>query len=187
MAGRSNQLRIIGGQWRSRKLPFPSIDGLRPTPDRVRETLFNWLAPVMTGAKCLDLFAGSGALGLEALSRGAAEVVMLDQHPKVIAQLKANLELLQCEQALLKTTRAEDYLARPADKKFDIVFLDPPYRNNLIAPCCELLAANHWLSSQARVYLELEKEASLPDLPTNWEVVREKTAGQVAYYLAIVG
>ncbi|MDH5180151.1 MAG: 16S rRNA (guanine(966)-N(2))-methyltransferase RsmD [Gammaproteobacteria bacterium] len=187
MAGRSNTLRIIGGEWRSRKLAFPDIDGLRPTPDRVRETLFNWLAPVISGARCLDLFAGSGALGLEALSRGAGEVVMLDRDMKVVRQLQDNLRLLKCEHGVVQQAEAQTFLARPVDRTFDIVFLDPPYRKNLLAPCCELLAANHWLSPQARIYLELEKEAVLPALPAGWDLLRSKTAGQVAYHLALAG
>ena len=104
--GSRNQLRIIAGDWRGRKLSFADVEGLRPTPDRVRETLFNWLAPMIRGARCLDLFAGSGALGLEALSRGAAQVVMLDQHPKVIKQLQSNLQALACDRAELKQADA---------------------------------------------------------------------------------
>lgn len=186
MAGRSQQLRIIGGQWRSRKLAFAEVEGLRPTPDRVRETLFNWLTPIIPGARCLDLFSGSGALGLEALSRGAAEVVMIDSHPKVIKQLRSNLALLECENATLAQSDAESWLNRSADKTFDIVFLDPPYRKNLLAPCIELLVQHGWLATGARVYLEREKEADLPPLPANWALSRDKVAGQVAYSLAIV-
>ncbi|MDH5776620.1 MAG: 16S rRNA (guanine(966)-N(2))-methyltransferase RsmD [Gammaproteobacteria bacterium] len=181
-----NQLRIIAGQWRSRKLSFPSIEGLRPTPDRVRETLFNWLAPTIEGARCLDLFSGSGALGLEALSRGAGEVVMLDQNSKVIRQLKENLSLLDCTQGKVVQSDAISYLQSCPDR-FDIVFLDPPYRQNLIAPCCALLAQNSLLNPGAAIYIELEKEASLPELPTDWTLTRSKTAGQLAYHLVVVG
>ena len=182
-----NQLRIIAGEWRGRKLSFADVEGLRPTPDRVRETLFNWLAPIIEGARCLDPFAGSGALGLEALSRGAAEVVMLDQHPRVIKQLKANLALLNCERAIVRQTDAVQYLQQTPGKAFDIVFLDPPYRKNLLAPCCDLLNQQNWLADGARVYLEIESENELPALPDNWELIRNKKAGQVAYHLAIVG
>ena len=184
--GSRNQLRIIAGDWRGRKLSFADVEGLRPTPDRVRETLFNWLAPMIRGARCLDLFAGSGALGLEALSRGAAQVVMLDQHPKVIKQLQSNLQVLACDRAELKQTDALQFLQQPPTKPFDVVFLDPPYRKNLLAPCCALLDQQAWLASGARVYLELERESSLPDLPPGWELTRSKKAGQVAYHLAIV-
>ena len=181
-----NQLRIIAGEWRGRKLPFTDVDGLRPTPDRVRETLFNWLAPMITGARCLDPFAGSGALGLEALSRGAAELVMLDQHAGVIQQLKANLTLLACQHATVQQADALQYLQQTPVKPFDVVFLDPPYRKNLLVPCCELLHAKDWLAKGARVYLELESDQSLPALPVNWTLARSKKAGQVAYHLAIV-
>ncbi len=182
-----NQLRIIAGEWRGRKLPFVDVEGLRPTPDRVRETLFNWLAPMITGARCLDLFAGSGALAFEALSRGAAEVVMLDQHPKVITQLRDNLALLKCSQASVQQADALTYLRQPPPAKpFDVVFLDPPYRKDLLSPCCERLAQPGWLARGARVYLEIESEHALPTLPDGWELTRSKKAGQVAYHLAIV-
>lgn len=181
-----NRLRIIAGEWRGRKLPFTEVEGLRPTPDRVRETLFNWLAPMIEGARCLDLFAGSGALGFEALSRGAAEVVMLDRHPGVIKQLKANLTLLGCERARLQQADALDYLQHTPDRPFDVVFLDPPYRKDLLPPCCALLDKQPWLAGGARVYLEIEREHELPPLPAGWKLLRSKKAGQVAYHLAIV-
>lgn len=181
-----NQLRIIAGEWRGRKLPFVEVEGLRPTPDRVRETLFNWLAPMIAGARCLDLFTGSGALGFEALSRGAGQVVMLDRQLKVIQQLRANLALLSCDRAQLQQADALAYLQQTPDKPFDVVFLDPPYRKNLLAPCCELLHAQAWLAKGARIYLEIESEHELPRLPADWELVRSKKAGQVAYHLAIV-
>lgn len=186
-AGACNQIRIIAGEWRGRKLAFADVEGLRPTPDRVRETLFNWLSPLIRGARCLDPFAGSGALAFEALSRGAAEVLLLDQHPKVIAQLNSNLSILNCERALVQQADALDFLERAPDKPFDVVFLDPPYRKNLLAPCCELLNAQAWLAKGARVYLETERGFALPALPDNWQLVRSKKAGQVAYHLAIVG
>ena len=179
-----NQLRIIGGEWRSRKLPFADGEGLRPTPDRVRETLFNWLAPIISGARCLDLFAGSGALGLEALSRGAAEVVMLDKQAQVIKQLQDNVRLLQCDKGKVIRTDALVYLQQTTATPFDIVFLDPPYRKQLLAPCIELLEQQGWLKHEARIYLEIEREADLPELPPNWELLRSKKAGQVAYHLA---
>lgn len=181
-----NRLRIIAGEWRGRKVPFADAEGLRPTPDRVRETLFNWLAPVIEGARCLDLFAGSGALGLEALSRGAADVVMLDRHPQVIKQLQANLALLATERATAIHSEALNYLQHSPPRRFDVVFLDPPYRQDLLAPCCALLAQRGWLAEAARVYLEIESEHELPPLPTGWQLVRSKKAGQVAYHLAIV-
>ena len=120
----NNQLRIIGGKWRGRKIKFPDIEGLRPTPDRVRETLFNWLSPVIIGAKCLDLFAGSGALGFEALSRGASKTVFVDSNNLVTQQLQYNQQLFQCSDIEIHKMSAEQYL-QTTEKSFDIIFLDP--------------------------------------------------------------
>ena len=181
----SNQLRIIGGAWRSRKLAFPSVPGLRPTPDRIRETLFNWLQPVITGARCLDLFSGSGALGLEALSRGAAQVIMVDQHAKVIAQLRSNLELLHANNALLVKADVVHYLqSQSRYKPLDIIFLDPPYYQSLVGPCCKALAHFDWLAPEAYIYIETESSLETLDLPASWQLTRSKKAGQVSYNLA---
>lgn len=180
--GGSNTLRIIGGQWRGRKLRFVDAEGLRPTTDRVRETLFNWLQPVIEGAHCLDLFAGSGALGLEALSRGAAEVVFLDTNSRSVAALRDNLSLLQADNGLVTRSDALKYL-RGTPQRFDIVFLDPPFRRDLLAPTLQLLAEGQWLVPGAHIYLELETELGEPELPGGWEIRRSKKAGQVAYFL----
>jgi 16S rRNA (guanine966-N2)-methyltransferase len=177
-AGR-NQLRIIGGTWRSRRLDFPDVEGLRPTPDRVRETLFNWLMPIIHGARCLDLFAGSGALGLEALSRGAAAVVLVDRDPRVIATLRKHLQTLQAEGAALAQQGALDYL-QGEPMPFDIVFLDPPFRQGLLQPALELLVSRGWLAPGARIYIEQESEQPMVALPEGWELLRELKAGQVA-------
>lgn len=181
--GSSNTLRIIGGQWRGRKLRFADGEGLRPTADRVRETLFNWLQPVIAGARCLDLFSGSGALGLEALSRGAAEVVFVDTNPKAINSLKQNLELLGAEGAKVVRGDALKFLEGTA-QPFDVVFLDPPFRRELLQPALQKLATGGWLVQGARIYLELESEQPLPPLPEHWALLRSKRAGQVAYHLA---
>lgn len=183
--GGSNTLRIIGGEWRGRKLRFADGEGLRPTTDRVRETVFNWLAPLIHGARCLDLFAGSGALGLEALSRGASEVVFIDTNPAAITALKENLSLLNAENAEVKRGDALGYL-RGESRPFNVVFLDPPFRRDLLQPALQLLAEQRWLADGARIYLELESEESLPELPQGWEVLRSKQAGQVAYHLVEV-
>jgi 16S rRNA (guanine966-N2)-methyltransferase len=197
----NNQLRIIGGQWRGRKLNFADGEGLRPTMDRVRETLFNWLQNDIVGARCLDLFSGSGALGLEALSRYAGEVVMIDKNPQAIAMIKKNLQLLGVENAQVVQGDAKSYLLRTAESSlqttaegssptkseaFDIVFLDPPFNKQLVAPFCDLLARLNCLSEQASIYIEMEKNTALPDLPQGWQVRREKKAGQLAYYLVEV-
>ncbi|MDX1251613.1 MAG: 16S rRNA (guanine(966)-N(2))-methyltransferase RsmD [Gammaproteobacteria bacterium] len=179
------QLRIIGGEWRGRKLAFPGIEGLRPTPDRVRETLFNWLRDVVPGSRCLDLFAGSGALGFEALSRGAAQAVMVDQEARVIAQLHKNIEILHAQSAHAVQADALSYLQGPP-QPFDVVFLDPPYRLfDLLQPCCEQLENRGWLGPHAHIYLEAEAARGLPSLPRNWQVIRSKQAGQVGYHLIV--
>ena len=184
-ASQSNRLRIIGGQWRGRKLDFPDIEGLRPTPDRVRETLFNWLQADIHGARCLDLFAGSGALGLEALSRGASRTVLVDNSATVVRQLEQNLVTLHCDNAKVVHLSAEDFLKRgPGDSRYDVVFLDPPFGKGLISICAQLLDENQWLAPGARIYLESEHELVLDQLPASWHIDREKTAGQVAYRLA---
>lgn len=174
-------LRIIAGEWRSRKIHFPDLPQLRPTPDRVRETLFNWLMPVISGARCLDLFAGSGSLGLEALSRGAAEVVFVDRDRQVQSYLTDTLRMLGSERGQVIAADALAYLGRPA-QAFDIVFLDPPYQSALLSPCCDALEAQGWLTNQAHLYIETARQAT-PRLPQNWTVLREKCAGQVSYRL----
>jgi len=178
-----NQLRIIGGEWRGRKLGFPDVDGLRPTTDRVRETLFNWLAPVIHGARCLDLFAGSGALGLEALSRGAAAVTFIERERQAVESLRANLALLQDQRGSVLHLDALSYLAGEPHT-FDIVFLDPPFRQSLLQPALERLCRDGWLATDARIYIEVELELGEPHLPDGWELTRSKKAGQVIYALA---
>jgi len=185
-----NKLRIIGGQWRGRKLSFADGEGLRPTMDRVRETLFNWLQGEIAGAYCLDMFSGSGALGFEALSRYAAQVVMIDKNPQAVRAIRSNLSLLGTDKAQLLQMDARAYLnsliSNPeVYKKFDIVFLDPPFNQDLVSPFCRLLAQADCLSEQASIYIELEKKTSLPELPENWRVAKEKKAGQLAYYLIV--
>lgn len=181
----TSQLRIIGGTWRSRRLTFPEVEGLRPSTDRIRETLFNWLQPFIEGSRCLDLFAGSGALGLEALSRGASQVVFVDQHPQVIKGLRSNLDLLGSTTGEVIQADAIHFL-RGDTQPFDIVFLDPPFRQGLLQPCLHMLAEG-WLAPGARVYIEIEVEEGEPELPEGWKLVRSKKAGQVAYHLAVAG
>ncbi|MBX3708175.1 MAG: 16S rRNA (guanine(966)-N(2))-methyltransferase RsmD [Gammaproteobacteria bacterium] len=177
-------VRIIAGKWRGRKLKVLDRDHLRPTPDRVRETLFNWLAPKIGGARCLDLFAGSGALGFEALSRGAAYVEMVDHSADVI-------HLLQEELAQFKADNASVYRAnipkqlQTTTQPFDIVFLDPPYQANLLQPCCDYLEEHGYLAAFSYIYLEAWELIKDNDLPSNWRVLKSQTAGQVNYHLAI--
>jgi 16S rRNA (guanine966-N2)-methyltransferase len=181
--GPAGSFRIIGGEWRGRRLPVPAEPGVRPTPDRVRETLFNWLAPLISGARCLDLYTGSGALGLEALSRGAGRVVFVDRTPAVLHHVTANLAKLKSDRGEAICMDAQRYLERPATP-FDIVFLDPPYGQGLLEPVAERLFAGGWLSPAGTVYLEHEAEAPPPALPAGWQLYRSASAGRVRYHLA---
>ncbi|MCG4452601.1 16S rRNA (guanine(966)-N(2))-methyltransferase RsmD [Pseudomonas sp. MMS21-TM103] len=181
--GGDGQLRIIGGQWRSRQFSFPMAAGLRPTPNRVRETLFNWLAPYIEGATVLDLFAGSGALFLEALSRGAGSALALDSNLSAIACLRGHLQTLNCENGQLVQSDALVYLQTQAATPFDLVFLDPPFSQNLLLPACNLLEQHGWLAEDAWIYTESENPPSSLGLPGNWRQHREQKAGQVYYAL----
>ena len=181
-AGRSRELRIIGGTWRGRKLRFPATADIRPTPDRVRETLFNWLDGVIRGARCLDLFAGSGALGLEALSRGAAHVTFVERDAIAARELRVRLDEWQAAGACVERSDALRYLAGES-RPFDIVFLDPPFASELLSGAAALLEARHWLSSDARMYVECEARQGLPPLPAGWQLLKAKHAGEVGYYL----
>ena len=177
------QLRIIGGQWRSRQFDFPMAHGLRPTPNRVRETLFNWLAPYVEGAKVLDVFAGSGALFLEALSRGAGSALALDLNSAAINSLRGHLLTLRCDNGQLLQTDALRHLEQQPATPFDLVFLDPPFSQGLLLPACALLEEKGWLAADAWVYTESENPPSSLGLPGNWRLHREQKAGQVYYAL----
>lgn len=179
-----NRFRIIGGEWRGRRVQFPRVPGIRPTPDRVRETLFNWLEPHLAGARCLDLFAGSGALGLEALSRGAASVVFVDQESRVVEHLQGQLQMLVDDRGRVVHSDAKRFLGGPAES-FDIVFLDPPFGSGLLPGLCKLLEDRGWLAKGARVYIESLASEGRPEIPPRWEIVRSKRAGQVGYHLAV--
>jgi len=181
-----NRVRIIGGDWRSRVLQFPDAPGLRPTPDRIRETLFNWLQLRIVGAHCLDLFAGSGALGFEALSRGAASVTALETAAAVATALRHNASLLGSDRLQLVQQDALRWLDKPASQQFDIVFVDPPFADNAHARCCELLQHYGWLAPGALVYLEAGSNLAALALPPNWQLTRHKQAGDVQYGLAAV-
>ena len=178
----SGQIRIIGGQWRGRKLPVPDSPGLRPTTDRVRETLFNWLAPSMVDARCLDCFAGSGALGLEALSRYAASATLIEMERGVARQLQQNLATLNATQGKVVNDNTLTFLNQ-SGTPHDIVFVDPPFRKGLLDETLRLLENNGWLADDALIYVESEVESGLPPVPTHWDLYREKIAGQVAYRL----
>lgn len=176
-------LRIIGGQWRGRKLGFAEVDGLRPTGDRIRETLFNWLQPHLPGARCLDLFSGSGALGFEALSRGAANAILLEKHPNAAQTIQENLKLLGGEQhGRVLNADALDYLSQEAQSQYDIVFMDPPFAADLWQSAIDTLEQHHWLSDDAAIYIETSRSHPLT-VPENWHLHRQKDSGEVSYYL----
>jgi 16S rRNA (guanine966-N2)-methyltransferase len=180
------ELRIVGGRWRGRRLAIPSVVGLRPTPDRVRETLFNWLASDLPGAHALDLFAGTGALGFEAVSRGAERVTLVERSALVARHLLSNAQRLGHEGIQIVQADALRWLER-APNPVDLVFLDPPFDLGLWQPAIDRLHAQPWLRTGARVYLEMPVRLGYPELPPHWTLVRDKTAGQVRYGLAIVG
>lgn len=178
-----NSVRIIGGIWRGRRIEFPDLPALRPTPDRIRETLFNWLQSRISGARCLDLFAGSGALGIEALSRGAAEVVFVETAPAAAHALRAQLQRLGGEaRGRVLELGAARFLRTPGEP-FDLVFLDPPFGQNALPEYLAQLEGGNWLNSGALLYLECERAAGLPALPAGWQVLKSKTAGEVGYHL----
>jgi 16S rRNA (guanine966-N2)-methyltransferase len=180
----SRILRIIAGRHRGRRLQFPEGVEIRPTPDRVRETLFNWLQPRMAGARVLDLFSGSGALGLEALSRGAAHAVFVERDRRAAAAIGTLLEEWRETSATVVCADALSWLARPrTESPFDIVFLDPPYDAELLSAAAAALSSHGHLAPDARVYLERRAKEPLAALPTGWRELRAGKAGEVGYHL----
>ncbi len=187
-SGPRNSVRIIAGTWRGRRVTFPDVAGLRPTPDRVRETLFNWLQSEVAGSRCLDLFAGSGVLGLEALSRGSKEVIFVEQAVAAARGLREQLTRLGGERSgRVLEMGASRYLRTPPPAPFDIVFLDPPFGRDFLTEYVPMLDTGNWLKIGGLVYLENEKAAGAPALPAHWELLKSKSAGEVGYHLARVG
>jgi 16S rRNA (guanine966-N2)-methyltransferase len=180
-------IRIIAGKWRGRKLPVHDIEGLRPTTDRVKETVFNWLMNDVNQAKSLDCFAGSGSLAIEALSRGAESVLMIEKDAQAARQIEQNLVLLQADNANVVKADSLNYLTTvnfgENDAKFDLVFIDPPFRKDLAEPICQLLETRQLLSPSALIYVEIESELSDFSVPASWQLMKEKTAGQVSFRL----
>lgn len=176
-------LRIIGGEWRGRKIRFPPVQAIRPTPDRVRETLFNWLQGVTPGSRCLDLYAGSGALGLEALSRGAAEVVFVDVEPAVVRHIGDTLHDLGCDRGRAIRAGAAGFLSQPATP-FDVIFLDPPFAEPVVADICQRIESGGWLREGGLAYIESPSAAGEPVLPSGWTLLKSRRAGEVGYHLA---
>lgn len=181
------EVRVIAGRWRGRKLPVLAADGLRPTTDRMKETLFNWLMMDVAHARCLDCFAGSGSLGIEALSRQAQAVVFLEKLPAAAQQLKRNLAQLQCTNGSVCHTDTLRYLAQKnSDAPFDIVFVDPPFHQGLVPPVLAHLIENGWLANGCLLYIETEHNHAPLPFPPNWQLLKEKTAGQVVARLVRV-
>lgn len=178
-----NTVRIIAGQWRGRKLPVADIDGLRPTGDRIRETLFNWLDPYLAGSRCLDLYAGSGALSFEALSRGSAHVTALDSSQQVISSLKSVAHILSTDDLQPVYADANTWLKGSAQGLFDIVFLDPPFQAGLLDDSVAALVAANCLTPDALIYIERASHAELLQLPDNWQLHKDKVAGKVRFGL----
>ncbi|MCW8833788.1 MAG: 16S rRNA (guanine(966)-N(2))-methyltransferase RsmD [Colwellia sp.] len=178
---KTGSIRLIAGKHRGRKLPVLMAEGLRPTTDRVKETVFNWLMPYIHNAHCLDCFAGAGSLGFEALSRGAKMVTLIELNKAAAKQLAANSALLKADNVSVQQGDALALLAAKPNKAFDIVFIDPPFRQDLVSKTTQLLAQG-WLNEQALVYLEMEAEGQ-QSVPSNWQLLKEKIAGQVAYRL----
>jgi 16S rRNA (guanine966-N2)-methyltransferase len=171
----SGKIRIIAGKWRGRKLDVLDSPGLRPTPDRVRETLFNWIQQEIVGARCLDLFAGTGALAFEALSREASEVIMIESDSKIVESLHAHAALLKSENHTIQRADAMSWL-KQGMKGFDIIFLDPPFKQGYVEKCCALIKEESLLKANGLVYIESEKNLALPD---GWQIKKQKNSGQV--------
>ena len=178
----TGHIRIIAGKWRGRKLPVHDIQGLRPTTDRVKETLFNWLMNDIHATNCLDCFAGAGALGFEALSRGAAHATFIEKDQQAAKQLQANKTLLQADNATI--IHGDCLTTLPTfNQPFDLIFIDPPFRQQLAAQTIQLLESNQLLAPGALIYLETENELGEITLPSHWTLHKQKTAGQVSYSL----
>ncbi|WP_028865020.1 16S rRNA (guanine(966)-N(2))-methyltransferase RsmD [Psychromonas aquimarina] len=178
-------IRIISGKWRGKKLPVKDKEGLRPTTDRTKETLFNWLMHDIRDAQCLDCFSGSGSLAFEALSRYAGYTTLLERDKQVALQLRNNLQTLKVDNAVVIETDSISFLQQTTEQQFDIVFIDPPFNKGLVQPCCEALEVNNYLAPQALIYIEMEVQLSDLELPDSWKLLKEKSTGQVSYRLYV--
>ncbi|EAW25871.1 MULTISPECIES: 16S rRNA (guanine(966)-N(2))-methyltransferase RsmD [Pseudoalteromonas] len=173
-------IRVISGQFRGRKLPVKDVQGLRPTTDRIKETVFNWLMQDTRDANVLDCFAGSGGLGFEALSRFASTALFIELDPSAAKQLAQNIATLKLQNAQVRHTNSLSFLEQKnSNTPFDLVFVDPPFRKNLAQTSCNLLEINNWLSEEALIYLEVESDLNTFKPPSNWLLIKEKKAGQV--------
>lgn len=182
MSRKPGRVRIISGEWRGRFIPIPTGVELRPTTDRIRETLFNWIAPHIEGARCLDVCSGSGILAFEALSRGAAHVTAVDNERRVTQHLQEQSNIFNTTQLEVILSDVVTYLSQPATQTFDIVFVDPPFAAQLWEPICQQLSQQSWLAPQALVYVEMPKQVDFQG-PAGWEALKQKKAGNVKYEL----
>ena len=180
---KTGEVRIIGGDFRGRKLPVLNAEGLRPTSDRVKETLFNWLQFDVAGAKCLDVFSGSGALSFEAISRGAKQATLLELDAKNARQLRQNLQMLKVVNANVEQVDSLQWLSTSCQQGYDLVFLDPPFHKELMQKAIDLLFKNGYINDQSWLYLEQEKSLDWPNLPEGWVNHREKNTSQVKFGL----
>jgi len=176
-------IRLISGQWKGKKLPVKDKQGLRPTTDRTKETLFNWLMHDIRDANCLDCFSGSGSLGFEALSRYAKYCTFLELDKQVANQLQTNLNTLKIDNAQIIQTDSLQYLMQTATTKYDVVFIDPPFNQGLAQPCIDQLASQDHLADQCLIYVEVENTLNTIKFPEGWSLLKEKTSGQVRYQL----
>lgn len=176
-------IRLISGQWKGKKLPVKDKQGLRPTTDRTKETLFNWLMYDIRDANCLDCFSGSGSLGFEALSRYAKYCTFLELDKQVSQQLQVNLNTLNIDNAQVIQSDSLQYLNKTATLQYDIVFIDPPFNQNLAQPCIEQLEVQGYLSKNSLIYIEVENTLVSLSTPNNWSLLKEKISGQVRYQL----
>jgi len=183
---RPGRLRIVAGKWRSRLLDIAELPGLRPTSERIRETLFNWLAPSIQGARCLDLFAGTGALGFEALSRGATQVVFVENSRRAIKAIEKSAKMLDATGAVIHHGDAAEYVRDARPDSFDIVFLDPPFAEDRLEDFCKLIDERGIVAAGGRIYLEQDRARPETSLPGSWRVLQNKTAGNVRYMLVEV-
>ena len=184
---RPGRLRIVAGKWRSRLLDIADVPGLRPTSERVRKTLFNWLAPSIQGARCLDLFAGTGALGFEALSRGATSVVFVENSRRAARAIEKSAQMLGAKEAVVHHGDAAEYVRKARPASFDIIFLDPPFADDRLEGMCGLIDERGLLAPGGRIYLEQDRAKPETPLPDGWQVRKNKTAGNVRYMLVEVG
>ena len=178
---KAGKVRIVGGKWRSRILHFPGVKALRPTPDAVRETVFNWLAPYIRGRHCLDLYAGSGALGFEAVSRGAASAVLVEKNPRVVKALRQNQRALDPEKQISITLCAALQYLSTADSHFDLIFLDPPFATDELEKACYQLQKRGLIEPGGLIYLEHASDRKLAYLPDNWQILKSAQRGGVCY------